>query len=159
MTGVFACDIFAYFGGMLFGKHKLAPIVSPKKSWEGAIIGGVFATGYILLMLLAFDYAPYDSSLLFFGYGFMQMNYLWWIAVTIFAIAIVILTILGDLLFSWFKRANRIKDFGTILPGHGGILDRLDAVLVVSLIVGSAMGLTYFVASFVCHDFTLFFVV
>lgn len=103
-------DSFAYFSGRLFGKRKLFERISPKKTWEGTI-GGVLFTlivGYII------------------GAFVNRGEELFWI---VSAIVIAPCAIYGDLLESLFKRSLNIKDSGTILPGHGGILDRFDAVL------------------------------
>lgn len=103
-------DTFAYLFGSKFGKHKLFPRISPKKSWEGAIGGGVstIAAGLAL--------APYID-------GLSVVN-----AAVISAI-VVIFGSFGDLIESMFKRCIEIKDSGHIMPGHGGVLDRLDSIL------------------------------
>ena len=103
-------DTFGYIIGVLFGKHPLVPTISPKKTWEGTI-GGV-----VLTILIGFVFAYIDPS----------RGVLFWIPA---AIIIVPGAIFGDLLESLFKRSLNIKDSGTILPGHGGILDRFDAAL------------------------------
>lgn len=102
-------DTGAYCVGMTLGKHKLFPRVSPKKSWEGAI-GGIFASVGVGAI-----FAHYTDLSLWF-----------WL---MFAFFISIASILGDLFESMLKRQLEIKDSGTILPGHGGILDRLDSAL------------------------------
>ena len=103
-------DSFAYFSGKLFGKRKLFERISPKKTWEGTIGGVIFTllVGYII------------------GAFINRGEELFWI---VSAIIIAPCAIYGDLLESLFKRSLNIKDSGTILPGHGGILDRFDAVL------------------------------
>jgi phosphatidate cytidylyltransferase len=104
-------DTFAYLFGMAFGKHRLFERISPKKTWEGSIGGGltsIFAAGLIAL---------FESSL--------PMGH--WFAI---AIIIVISGTLGDLVESMLKRSLNCKDSGTLIPGHGGILDRFDAVLI-----------------------------
>lgn len=102
-------DTFAYLGGRFFGKKSLFPRISPKKTWEGTIIGVVFSAlaGLIIAMNTG-------SATLF------------WI---VSAILVAIASILGDLFESLFKRSLNIKDSGKLLPGHGGILDRFDATL------------------------------
>jgi phosphatidate cytidylyltransferase len=103
-------DTFAYLTGRMFGKTKLFERISPKKTWEGTI-GGVFVTlifGFII------------------GAFINKGEELFWI---ISAMIIAPCAIYGDLLESLFKRSLNIKDSGTILPGHGGILDRFDAAL------------------------------
>jgi phosphatidate cytidylyltransferase len=103
-------DTFAYLFGVLIGKHPLAPQISPKKTWEG-LIGSVIAT--TIGAALVFEFA---------------LGHNWWIGAAIGLGAVVTATC-GDLIESAVKRDLSIKDMGTILPGHGGILDRIDSVL------------------------------
>lgn len=112
-----ANDTCAYFTGMAIGRHKLAPKISPKKTWEGAI-GAV--AGTVVSLLLA-KYLLYPS-----------LSYL-----CVLALAIVgsIMAQMGDLTASVLKRYCGVKDFGTIMPGHGGIIDRLDSIIFVVPIV------------------------
>ncbi|HEY2145307.1 MAG TPA: phosphatidate cytidylyltransferase [Steroidobacteraceae bacterium] len=105
---VCAADIGAYFAGRAFGRRKLAPRVSPGKTWEGAA-GGLF-----LVMLIALGGAVY--------LGLPAL------AVVPFGCAVGIFSIIGDLTESMFKRAAALKDSGGLLPGHGGLLDRIDSV-------------------------------
>jgi len=104
-------DTGAYFTGVTFGKHPLAPHISPKKSVEG-LIGGVSAT--VIAAIVARHYWMHSVSLL---------------DVVIIALGVSIVGTLGDLVESAFKRDSGIKDSGTILPGHGGVLDRFDSLL------------------------------
>lgn len=108
-------DMGAYFVGRKIGKYKLAPTISPNKSVEGAIGGMVFVFIYLLILKrLNFSvYLPDYSS------------------VIKFTIILTIVSIMGDLLESWFKRVANVKDSGNILPGHGGIFDRIDSLLAV----------------------------
>ena len=110
-------DIGAYFFGKRFGKHKLAPVISPKKTWEGSVGGTVSA-----VMLLTLAAWILEQS----GYVLVNMQY--WVNYLLIASCI---SQLGDLSFSAIKRITGIKDYGTLLPGHGGILDRFDSLLVV----------------------------
>jgi len=107
---IWAGDIFAYFIGKNFGKNLIAPLISPKKTWEGSI-GGI--TGIIII---AFSFNYFKVSLLFSE----------WV---IIGIIIWIFGTLGDFFESALKRSVGIKDSGTILPGHGGFLDRFDSML------------------------------
>ncbi|MCR4738945.1 MAG: phosphatidate cytidylyltransferase [Lachnospiraceae bacterium] len=116
------CDTSAYCIGKIFGKHRLAPVLSPKKSIEGAI-GGVAGTA-----LFAFLY----SALLVSKKTADQNITL--IIVFICSLGAVVSQI-GDLTASAFKRNNDIKDYGNLIPGHGGILDRFDSVIFVSPII------------------------
>jgi phosphatidate cytidylyltransferase len=105
---VFAADIGAYFAGRSLGKRKLAPKVSPGKTWEGAL-GGLVAVALVALV-----------GTLHFGLPVA--------AGVAFGCAVGIFSVIGDLTESMFKRAAGLKDSGSLLPGHGGILDRIDSV-------------------------------
>lgn len=123
------CDAGAYFVGSAFGKHKLCPAISPQKTVEGAI-GGV-VTGTILTLFMAFIFEKCFFPLLpdTQDIGF---NYL---AIAVVSLLGAILSIFGDLSFSLIKRHYKIKDFGNVLPGHGGVLDRFDSVIFVSPLI------------------------
>lgn len=112
-------DSGAYFVGRAFGKHKLAPVVSPKKTVEGAVGGAVVN---ILAMVLY-------TYLLNRFFGFTQVKYLY--AVCYGALGAV-LSIVGDLTLSVVKRQVGIKDYGNLMPGHGGVLDRFDSTMTVA---------------------------
>ena len=116
------CDVFAYFCGSLFGKHKLIPEVSPKKTVEGAIGGVVFSALSCLVYGLGVDLIVAD----------VKVNYL---LLFIFGAIISVLSQLGDLIASLIKREHGVKDYGKIFPGHGGIMDRFDSVLAVSTVL------------------------
>lgn len=107
-------DTYAHLGGSLIGKHKLAPKISPNKTWEGSIIGGIFGT----LCAATFYYILVDGT----------VNVLGLLVITLFLSS---LGQLGDLFFSAAKRNHDIKDFSNIMPGHGGVLDRLDSIIFV----------------------------
>jgi len=113
----FLPDSGAYFAGRFFGKHKLAPVISPKKTVEG-VIGGVAAcvVGMLIygLILLLFDF---------------RVNFFFTILYGILGAGG---SVLGDLCFSVIKRQTGIKDYGNLIPGHGGILDRFDSMMVVA---------------------------
>ena len=113
----FLSDTGAYFTGITFGKHKLAPLISPKKSIEG-VVGGVLCA--ILGMLLY-------CFVLQVGFK-MQVNYL---AAILYGLLGSGAGVFGDLCFSVIKRQTGIKDYGNLIPGHGGILDRFDSMMVV----------------------------
>lgn len=109
-------DSAAYFIGSAVGKRKLCPVISPKKTVEGAVGGVICATiSPFLFALLA---------MLFYG----EVTVTWWVLPIIGLLGAVI-SIVGDLLFSVVKRSCGIKDFGSIMPGHGGLLDRFDSVI------------------------------
>ncbi len=112
----FLSDTGAYFAGIFLGKHKMAPVISPKKTWEGAI-GGV--AGAIISMLI------YCAVLqLFFNF---KVNYLF---AVLYGVLGSVGSVFGDLCFSAIKRQTGIKDYGNLIPGHGGILDRFDSMIV-----------------------------
>ena len=111
------CDAGAYFIGIHFGKHKLAPVVSPNKTIEGAL--GGMAAGILAMLLYTFIL---DVPLRFdVSYG----------AAILYGILGCLVGELGDLCFSVIKRQTGIKDYGNLIPGHGGILDRFDSMMVV----------------------------
>lgn len=120
-------DTGAYFAGVKFGKHKLAPLISPKKTVEG-VVGGVIVA---MLSLLAAGYL-YSLYAAYIWDISMEPNYLY---LAIFAPFLTAVSILGDLSASVIKRQFGIKDFGKIMPGHGGVLDRFDSVLLVCPVV------------------------
>ena len=107
---VWANDVFAYLVGVTMGKHRLCERISPKKSWEGFFGGILGAIGVGAL-----------------GAYFLDGRYEIWICL---AVIIAITGVLGDLVESMFKREAGVKDSGNIMPGHGGVLDRFDALLV-----------------------------
>ena len=114
----FLPDTGAYFAGRAFGKHKLAPVISPKKTVEG-VIGGVVSSVvgmllYSLILWLAFD---------------LQVNFGY---AVIYGIVGAGASVFGDLCFSVIKRQTGIKDYGSLIPGHGGVLDRFDSMTVVA---------------------------
>ena len=111
ILGVFAADTGAYAVGRLFGKHKLAPSISPSKTWEG-VLGGV-AAGVAATVAV-------DNWLIPNGFG--------WAWAALLGAGIGIVSTIGDLAESYLKRKAKVKDSGTIIPGHGGILDRLDSL-------------------------------
>ncbi|MBA3477908.1 MAG: phosphatidate cytidylyltransferase, partial [Lautropia sp.] len=121
MSIVWCADIGAYFFGRKFGRRKLAVLVSPGKSWEGAI-GGLLTV--LLVAALAWwllPQAPVLSSVLAVKAGLLVAA----VGLTL----IVALSVLGDLFESLLKRNKGVKDSGSLLPGHGGVLDRIDALI------------------------------
>lgn len=121
LVAAFCSDTLALFAGMLFGKHKLAPLVSPKKTREGAVgglVGGM--VGMIIFRIV------------FFLVTEVQLNIGWCVLLGLVGAA---MGQLGDLSFSAIKREYGIKDYGRLLPGHGGVLDRFDSVIFAAPIV------------------------
>ena len=113
----FMPDTGAYFAGRFFGKHKLAPVICPKKTVEGAVGGVISAVLGMLIYGAVMD--------LFFH---MEVNYIF---AAIYGLASAVGSVFGDLCFSVVKRQTGIKDYGNLIPGHGGVLDRFDSMMVV----------------------------
>ncbi|WP_313706411.1 phosphatidate cytidylyltransferase [Massilia sp.] len=123
MAIVWAADIFAYFSGKAFGKRKLAPSISPGKSWEGAIGGGVAVLVIATLVIVFGGPALADT------FPVRVQASLGWAATFAILILIVAASIVGDLFESQLKRRAGMKDSSNLLPGHGGVLDRIDALV------------------------------
>ena len=121
IVATYVCDTGAYFCGRFLGKHKLNERISPKKTWEGAIGGWIFGAA------LSFAFA-------YFLIPDMRMNH-----ILLASVVMPITGQIGDLAFSAIKRCFKIKDFSDLLPGHGGVLDRVDSL----------------VFNFICFDFIL----
>ena len=120
-----AADSGAYFVGVAIGKHKMAPMVSPKKSWEG-FFGGLAAT--VVLLLWARGVAiPFVGTTEVLLPAELSTS-----TAVMIALVLACFAVLGDLAESLIKRSYGVKDSGTILPGHGGVLDRLDSVMFVA---------------------------
>lgn len=119
-VGAWITDIFAYFCGRLFGKHKLIPEVSPKKTVEGSI-GGTLFSGLAFVL---------------FGFVIKKLNIeieLSCVVLFVFGIVAAVVAQIGDLCMSALKRRYGIKDFGKLFPGHGGALDRFDSIIAVAV--------------------------
>lgn len=122
MIGVVCSDVGGYAAGVLFGRHPMVPAISPKKSWEGlsgSLLFGI--VGGVLTVMLLLD-GP------------------WWAGVVL-GVVIVVTSTLGDLVESQVKRDLEIKDMGALLPGHGGIMDRLDSALPSAVATWVVLGL------------------
>lgn len=117
---VWVADSGAYFAGKLFGRVKLAPKISPGKTWEG-VIGGLLAV--VLLTLLRSLWVETDLAVL-----------------VPFCLAVAALSVVGDLTVSMFKRTAGVKDSGTLFPGHGGVLDRIDSVAAAAPLFALGLG-------------------
>lgn len=116
----FMCDTGAYFVGVAIGKHKMIPEVSPNKTWEGSI--GGYITGLVVSLI----------------YGLLVLQALPTMLIVVGSIVLPLVAQVGDLSFSSMKRKFAIKDFSNLIPGHGGILDRIDS-LVFCLMVFNAL--------------------
>ena len=110
-------DTFAYFTGYFFGKHPLAPKISPKKTIEGSIGGSIIATA-IVSIYAYFTFANQQNIIL----------------IIFISLLLTIVSQFGDLIASAIKRQYKVKDYGNLFPGHGGVLDRLDSILFTALI-------------------------
>ncbi len=109
---IWVADTAAYFSGKAFGKHKLAVSISPGKTWEG-VFGALIATIFVAVIIAwYFDFSNINTVLF-----------------TLIAVVSIIFSVVGDLLESMFKRKTNVKDSSQILPGHGGILDRIDSLI------------------------------
>jgi phosphatidate cytidylyltransferase len=127
--GAWITDIFAYFTGFFFGKHKLIEDVSPKKTIEGSIGGIAFcALSFVAFGIIADIFFDRDANLVFLA---------------ISGVFISIIAQIGDLIMSVIKRQYGIKDYGKIFPGHGGMLDRFDSILSVTLGVAAMCMVSY----------------
>jgi phosphatidate cytidylyltransferase len=132
LLAVWAGDIFAYFVGQSLGRHRMSPEISPKKTWEGAVASIVAS---VTVGTLWFEHAPeISSTLLRIGLidrrdGMFGLEQPQLFPIILLSAVVNIAAQLGDLVESLIKRGAGVKDSGTILPGHGGMLDRIDAML------------------------------
>lgn len=122
---VWIADSAAYFSGKRFGRHKLAPKVSPGKTWEG-VFGGLTAVAVYVMLGTHFG-------------GWSQQGWSMLLALGLL-VPLAGLSVLGDLYESWLKRQAGVKDSGALLPGHGGVLDRIDALLPVLAVAPLILG-------------------
>lgn len=118
VLAAWVADVGAYFAGTLFGRHKLCPEISPKKTIEGLVGGTVVDMVVMLLCGVWFSAVFYQ--------GQVGVNYIALLLIGLFG---SLISVLGDLSFSIIKRSCHIKDFGQVIPGHGGVLDRFDSVI------------------------------
>lgn len=133
---VWAADIFAYFSGKAFGKRKLAPSISPGKSWEG-VYGGTAAVLVIATLVVLFAGDALANT-----FPVRVQASLGWAAMLLTLVLIVAASVVGDLFESQLKRRAGMKDSSNLLPGHGGVLDRIDAlvpVLPLAALIGARL--------------------
>jgi len=116
------CDTMAYCTGRLFGRHKMAPVLSPKKSVEGAVGGVVFAALFGAIYAIIIERFASPAAGRVFVYA-------------IICAAGALISMVGDLAASAIKRNHKIKDYGKLIPGHGGILDRFDSVIITAPVI------------------------
>lgn len=136
-------DVFCYLFGLLFGKHKMAPVISPKKTWEGAIFGSLAAFAFALGYAGALTADPSQEAFIALV-GLRTSENFQWMYITLIIIIVIVSSIAGDLIFSFIKRSFKIKDFSTMLGPHGGFLDRFDSMFVSSSVF--TLGLFFAVA-------------
>jgi phosphatidate cytidylyltransferase len=118
---VIATDVGAYFAGRTIGGPKIAPSISPSKTWAG-LFGGMVAAGLLLAAVLLILVRPA-------GFPFFAL---------LVGGAIAVVAQIGDFFESWMKRRARVKDSGTLIPGHGGVYDRVDGLLLAAIVAGFA---------------------
>lgn len=136
-------DSMAYISGMFFGKRKFSAYISPNKTM-GGVVGGVLSTTLIIMLLFfAFSFVPDSYNILgnFFGIKYNlkvdsiidtnNIDYAnapwWWVSIFFIVVVLSFVAIVGDLTYSYIKRLYKIKDFSNLIPGHGGVLDRIDS--------------------------------
>ena len=141
IIGTIMTDIGAYFVGVFFGKHKMLERISPKKTWEG-FVGGVVVSSMVTFGM--------SMALMATGHplvaGILDMEH--WYFALIFSFLVPLASVFGDLVFSSVKRYFGIKDFSNLIPGHGGVLDRLDSVIFTLITTGVYMYLLVYWRSF-----------
>ena len=130
--GAWITDTFAYFSGVLFGRHKLIPKVSPKKTVEGSIGGSVFCIiSFVLFGVILNRFFSFHAD---------------YLALCISGLIVAIVSQIGDLCMSVIKRERGIKDYGNLFPGHGGMMDRFDSILAVASVLALICSLTNLVS-------------
>lgn len=139
---VWSGDIAALYVGKNFGRHKLAPTLSPNKTWEGAIASVVGSVFFAMVLVLGGNwFNAYSGNTIL---AFMQP--VWWLAVL--AVIVNVAAQVGDLIESAVKRGAGVKDSGNILPGHGGMLDRIDALLLAAPVLWYALEVKSYLGGF-----------
>jgi phosphatidate cytidylyltransferase len=139
-----ATDVGAYFSGRTLGGPKIAPKISPSKTWSG-LIGGMLAAGIVLFLTfpsLCYDNCPTDPiGIWLANWRRLALDFPWSDFVTLFVIGALMAAVAqsGDFFESWMKRRAGVKDSGNIIPGHGGVFDRLDGLLAVCFVIGLVM--------------------
>lgn len=139
LIGILMNDTGAYFVGILFGKHKMNPRISPKKTWEG-FVGGIVVS-MICSLLWALLWSIGGKPIL------PILDHTHWYWVLIGSILLPIMGDVGDFVFSAIKRHFGVKDFSNLIPGHGGILDRIDSVIFASALVAALVAFVVFIGA------------
>jgi phosphatidate cytidylyltransferase len=128
VSAVVATDIGAYFSGRTIGGPKIAPRISPSKTWAG-LFGGMVGAGMPFLALII---ARWDSTVSFDDFP----HWLWIVLAFVLGAFVAIIAQAGDFFESWMKRRAGVKDSGHLIPGHGGLFDRVDGLLAVCFVLG-----------------------
>jgi len=139
LIGVLMNDTGAYFVGVLFGKHKMNPRISPKKTWEGFVGGIVVSMISSLLWGLLWSIGGFPIL------PILDHNHWYWILIA--SILLPIMGDIGDFVFSAIKRHFGVKDFSNLIPGHGGILDRIDSSIFASAFVAALIAFMVFIGA------------
>lgn len=131
IAGVIGTDVGAYFAGRTFGGPKIAPKISPSKTWSG-LAGGMIGAGLLMIAIQALIYwgrlDPRDHSDIYLAYS--------WPRLALTGLALAVVAQLGDFFESWMKRRAGVKDSGRLIPGHGGLFDRTDGLIAVAFVAG-----------------------
>ncbi len=136
VSAVIATDVGAYFAGRTFGGPKIAPRISPSKTWAG-LIGGMIASGLIFACWALYFRSVMETRLEEFGAGPVAGHNPW--AYALGGALVAVIAQAGDFFESWMKRRAGVKDSSHLIPGHGGLFDRLDGLLAVSFVLGILM--------------------
>lgn len=141
LIGTFMTDAGAYFVGVFFGRHKMNERISPKKTWEG------FVGGVVISSLVSFGFAMLFAALKHpLIIGILDLEH--WYLILFLSLLIPVVSTLGDFVFSSVKRYFEIKDFGNLIPGHGGVLDRIDSVMFSFITMGVFLSLIQYWSQF-----------
>ena len=135
IAGVIGTDVGAYFAGRTFGGPKIAPRISPSKTWSG-LLGGMVGAGLMMIAIQAAIYAFRGGNA---GDGDVYLTY-GWQRLALTGVALAVVAQIGDFFESWMKRRAGVKDSGGLIPGHGGLFDRTDGLIAVAFVAGLITG-------------------
>jgi phosphatidate cytidylyltransferase len=141
VVAVIATDIFAYFSGRTFGGPKIAPRISPSKTWAG-LLGGMAGSAATMFAVAWYQHNTASMALQSAAGGqdvLAQQDSFPWLSAILVGAGIAIVAQSGDFFESWMKRRAGVKDSGSLLPGHGGLLDRVDGLLAVLFVTGALL--------------------
>ena len=148
--GTWSSDVGAYFFGMLFGKHRMNPRVSPHKTWEGFFGGVIFSVicslGAAAIFEFCFNMPLLPGIIQFSNSSYLKsmgiLNGVAWPLLVLIAVCMPVVGNIGGFLYSLIKRTYGIKDYGNIFPGHGGVIDRFDSIMINSIIIAVIISVT-----------------